>query len=242
MAAFAAHPDRESIGLCGNRTVTDHDFPGFVFMRDVTGKDRCHPVESAIGDRNARTAATLFSRLKDQPDRCGRRLLGQERRCPDQHCHVRAMATGMHDALVFGRIRRPRGLLARERVHVGTQGNRRTIRIFPIDVPDDGVADARIFVANPESLELSDDSLRRLGLLKRELRMLVEPAPEDQKPLTEPGIYQPEHLVDMLVSARIHINRLSQSRHEAYSRIYLLGVANQAGPCEPTDYREAQSR
>ena len=85
----------------------------------------------------------------------------------------------------FGRVQRAGCLLAGKRIHVRAQRDGRSGRVGAIEIADDGVADAGISIAHPEPLELHDDSPGRVGLLERQLRVLVEPAAQYHQPLEQ---------------------------------------------------------
>ncbi len=119
--ALSPHVNGECIGLGRHVSITNHDLARLPLVSDMCPEYRGDAIESAIGNGDSRTPATLFRWLKDEPYGPGWRLLRQEMCSADQHRHMSAVAAGMHRARIDRCVGRTGSLLARQRIHVCTK-------------------------------------------------------------------------------------------------------------------------
>ena len=140
-------------------------------------------LERPGGDHGLRSGAVLLGRLEDRDDRARPFVLGREEALEraEEARHVHVVTARVHDGHVGARrVGAARGarvleagqLLHRERVHVGTEPDDRTISVAD-DADHAGLADA-LFELDAQLAQRSRDDTRRPRLLERQFGMPVQ--------------------------------------------------------------------
>ncbi len=145
------------------------------------------PVHHAFGDHLAHAADAFLGRLEHQLYRAGklRRQVLQHLRHAEQGGGVDIVTAGVHEAGSGAGPGQAAGLLDRQSVHVGADGQHRA-GAPALDQPDHPrLADLRL-VRDAEPGQLLGDDAGGADLLEAELRVRVDIAPDLDQPLLDP--------------------------------------------------------
>jgi hypothetical protein len=145
----------------------------------VKGPERTPTRPAGSDDLGRAGRHALLGRLEDQPDPAGQLALlvqlGQGQPEAEQHGGVHVVTAGVRDVRHRGPVRHVLGVLQRQRVQVGAEGDHPVART---DVADDAVALGQQLRREPGHGQLPGDQRGRLELVVRQLRMRVQVPPD----------------------------------------------------------------
>ena len=136
---------------------------------DVPAEDCRHAVERPALEDRRRAVADFLGRLQHDQHVTARGLPGEKHRGADRPCRVHVVATGVHNAGDFGRVRQSGRFLNRQRIDVAANRDDRRLAIAARHSRDDAGSRHATDVADPDCAQRRLQSLGGLLFLPRKL-------------------------------------------------------------------------
>src|ERR1051326_1176928 len=170
--------DLERVRRRGERTFIGDDLPHLKSPIDVTAEDRRDSVEHAALQNGERALPRFFGGLKDDEHVAHCRRLSEQRRRGDSPGRVNIMAAGVHHARYLRRKWKPGGFLDRQGVDVPAQRHNGRRSAYSADARNDAGGRDLMNVVDAKLSQRRNETIRRLRLVERQLRMLMYRAPQ----------------------------------------------------------------
>ena len=125
VAPLSLHSDMEFVCRRHPGAGFQRNHAGLHICPHMNGKTCVHTVQSALLNHGLGTQSYLLRRLESQFYRAAQFFFHvmKDAGSGQEHRNMAVMAAGMHNALVFARIRRPGGFLNRQGIHISAKQN-----------------------------------------------------------------------------------------------------------------------